>query len=306
MTLITTSELHSILGEDCCLNPLIGRVEFDGFGALNETGRSGYVTFCSAHGQKAIEDVNRSAAAIVFWHKSAVLSMTECIPHKLVVGVENPRLSFIEMYTHFVDARRPRMDARHLAYLSNESYVDDDASIGPGVIIGPKCRISAGCVIEAGAVIKSHTQLGRGCWIESGAVIGNEGFGYERKAQGQLCKFPQIGSVVIGKDVAIGANVTIDRGALSDTCIGDGSKIDDGVYIAHNVQVGRNCIIMARVTLCGSCELADQVEISPGAIVRERISIGERARIGLGAVVVKDVNRDILVAGVPARPFSNK
>jgi len=136
-------------------------------------------------------------------------------------------------------------------------------------------------------------------------VIGAEGFGFERDSRGQLHRFPHLGLVRIGDDVEVGARTCIDRGALGDTSIGPGTKIDDAVYIAHNVHIGRDCLIMAQTALCGSCVIGDRVEISPGAVVRDKVRIGDGARIGLGAVVVKDVVESTTVVGVPARPLGH-
>lgn len=110
---------------------------------------------------------------------------------------------------------------------------------------------------------------------------------------------------MIEDDVEVGARTCIDRGALGDTWVGRGTKIDDGAYIAHNVAVGTQCLIMAQALLCGSCAVGDRAEISPGAIIRDKVRVGAGARVGLGAVVVKDVPAGETVAGIPARSLLN-
>ncbi len=148
--------------------------------------------------------------------------------------------------------------------------------------------------------------VGRNVIIHAGAVIGADGFGFERNESGRWEKFPHFGCVVVEDDVEIGANVCIDRGTMGETRIGTGAKIDDLVYIAHNVEIGRDCLVMASSVLCGSCKLEERVEVSPGAVIRDKVRIGTDGRVGLGAVVVADVPAGVVVAGVPARPFQSE
>ncbi len=199
------------------------------------------------------------------------------------------------------------------------AIVDPDATIEPGAVVGREARIGAGSTIAAGAVVGFRTVVGKNCYIGSdacvihsiiedgviihgGARIGQDGFGFAMSAQGHL-KIPQIGRVLIGNDVEIGANTTIDRGALSDTVIGEGTKIDNLVQIAHNVVIGKHCIIVAQSGIAGSAELGDFVVMGAQSGVLGHVMIGTGAQIAGMGHVKDDVPPGARYAGTPARPF---
>lgn len=156
--------------------------------------------------------------------------------------------------------------------------------------------------IAPNAYIGEHVTIGPGCIIGPGAVIGWDGFGYKRHHDHWVRK-PQAHGVVIEANVHIGANTCIDRGSHRDTVIGEGTRIDNLVHIAHNVQVGKHCLIIAGAELSGSVELGDWAWVGPNACVREHLTIGDEALIGIGAVVVKDIPAGETWCGNPARPL---
>lgn len=191
--------------------------------------------------------------------------------------------------------------------------------IEPGAIVGEEARIGRGSVIAAGAVIGYRSVIGEDCYIGAGATvihalvgdrviihpgvrIGQDGFGFAMSAAGHQ-KVPQIGAVVIGNEVEIGANTTIDRGALTDTVIGDGTKIDNLVQIAHNVVIGRGCIIVAQTGLAGSAVLEDFVVMGARSGVLGHITVGRGAQIAGGGIVKNNVPPGARMGGVPAKPF---
>ena len=139
--------------------------------------------------------------------------------------------------------------------------------------------------------------------IEHGAVIGSDGYGYSRAKDGKIEPFPHIGGVHIEDDVYIGANTCIDRGSLGDTVIGKGSKIDNLVHIAHNVIIGENVMVIANSMIAGSVNVRNNSWIAPSASILNQKSIGEGSTVGIGAVVLKDVEAKTVVSGVPARPL---
>jgi UDP-3-O-[3-hydroxymyristoyl] glucosamine N-acyltransferase len=203
--------------------------------------------------------------------------------------------------------------------ISPSAVIEDGAEIEPGAIIGPEARIGSGTRIAAGAVIGYRVTIGRGCYIgpltsvmhalvgdrvilHAGVRIGQDGFGFAMSGQGHL-KVPQIGRVIIQDDVEIGANSTVDRGALKDTIIGEGTKIDNLVQIGHNVVIGRHCVIVGQVGIAGSAELGDHVVMGGQSGLVGHIKVGNGAQIAGGSHAKDDVPPGAVLAGTPARPF---
>jgi UDP-3-O-[3-hydroxymyristoyl] glucosamine N-acyltransferase len=215
---------------------------------------------------------------------------------------DNPRLAMIMAMRciHGVEGP-PGVDPS--AAVSSAAALDNDVGVGAFCTI-EQCVIRSGTRIRAGCHIQEGTFIGRAVVIDSGVVIGAQGFGFERDREGVLHRFPHVGSVVIGDNVEIGANATIDRGTMHDTVIESGVKIDNGAYIAHNVFVRRDTMIMANAVLCGSVRVGRRCWIAPGAVIRDGVSIGDDATVGLGAVVLHDVKAHQIVAGNPARPLT--
>jgi len=145
------------------------------------------------------------------------------------------------------------------------------------------------------------TKVGDKCNISSSAVIGIDGFGWERDEEGVLERFPHYGYVDIGHDVEIRGGVVIDRGSLTDTVIGDGTKIDDLVHIAHNVKIGKHCLIHSFVNIAGSVEIGDFTEILIGTAIADHIKIGKHCTIGTNSFVNKDIPDNSVAFGTPAR-----
>ncbi|KQP61275.1 UDP-3-O-(3-hydroxymyristoyl)glucosamine N-acyltransferase [Methylobacterium sp. Leaf108] len=172
--------------------------------------------------------------------------------------------------------------------------------IGPGAVIGPEVRIGRDCAVGAGATL-THALLGNRVIVHPGARIGQDGFGFAMGPGGHL-KVPQIGRVIIQDDVEIGANTTVDRGASRDTVIGEGTKIDNLVQIAHNVVIGRHCVIVSGVGISGSTTLEDYV------VLGGQVGVVGHIRIGMGAQIAgsSNVNRDVPPGsrwgGTPAKP----
>ncbi len=167
-------------------------------------------------------------------------------------------------------------------------------SIGQGVTMGRDCRIGAHASL-------SHALLGARVYIYPGARLGQEGFSFAATATGFL-SIPQLGRVIVGDDVEVGANSTIDRGSTRDTVIGAGSRLDNLVQIGHNVQLGRCCVIVAQVGIAGSTILEDFVQVGGQAAMAGHLRVGQGAQIGAQAGVISDVPARAMLLGSPAQP----
>lgn len=156
-----------------------------------------------------------------------------------------------------------------------------------------------------GVTIYDSVEIGRGCHFKHGTVIGDSGFGFQRDENGVPARRPHLGRVIIGNDVELGANNTVDRGTIDDTVIKDNVKTDNLVHIAHNCEIGENTMLAAGVTLSGGVKIGKNCFIGTGTIIKQRINIGDNVLIGIGSVVVKDIPSNEVWAGNPARKFKD-
>jgi UDP-3-O-[3-hydroxymyristoyl] glucosamine N-acyltransferase len=208
---------------------------------------------------------------------------------------------------------QPRLDfARAIAWLETHNgfvwsteppKVHPSARMGANVVLGQGVRIGAGTRIMNNVVIGEEVTIGDRCIIKSGAVIGEEGFGFERAPDGKAVRLPHLGGVEIEDDVEVGSLTTVCRGTLENTVLRCGVKIDDHVHIAHNVHIGRHSFVIADAEVSGGVVIGEEVWVAPCASIKNQIRIGDRALVGLGAVVVKDVAAGSVVFGNPAKPL---
>lgn len=209
---------------------------------------------------------------------------------------------------------------RHLgaAAISPEARLESGVSLGPGVVVGQGAAIGAGTVVGPNTVIGPGVAIGRNCQIGAnvsigfallgdrvkilaGAVIGEHGFGATAGVAG-LIDIPQLGRVILQDGVTIGACTTVDRGAYEDTVIGENTKIDNLVQIAHNVRIGRNCVLAGQAGISGSVTIGDGCQFGGRAGVADHLTIGDGARIGASGGILRDVPAGETWGGFPAQP----
>jgi len=186
------------------------------------------------------------------------------------------------------------------SYIGPKVQLGENVTIYPNVTILDECTIGKNSVIWSGAVVRERCQMGNDCIIHPNATIGADGFGFRPDPQKGLVKIPQIGNVVLGNGVEIGANSCVDRGKFSSTVLGDGCKIDNLIQIGHNSKLGRFCIMAGQSGLAGSVTLGDGVLIGGSASITDHVTIGAGSIIGGGSGVTKDVPGGKTLLGYPA------
>ena len=275
----------------------------------------------------AFFDKQRFAATASVTHAGACLTSAAFagrLPADTVaLVVRRPFHAFVAVARAlFPDALRPSSlyqgDGAAGAHVHPLARLEPGVTVDPGAVIGPRAEIGSGTVIGANAVIGPDVRVGRDCAIGAtaaithaligdrviihpGCKIGQDGFGYVMGGKGHV-KVPQLGRVIIQDDVEIGAGTTIDRGALRDTVIGEGTKIDNLVQVGHNVTIGRHCIVVAQTGIAGSSTLEDFVVLGARVGVNTQVTIGEGAQIAGVSVVHGDVPAGARWGGTPAKP----
>jgi UDP-3-O-[3-hydroxymyristoyl] glucosamine N-acyltransferase len=257
---------------------------------------------------------NTSAGAVIVQAEMANRVPAGTVPIIVASAIE----AWVQVVRLFHPAPPTRPGRHPTAFVAGGAEVDDTAEIGPfayigeGVKVGPRCRIGAHAVLETGVVVGpdcrigagstvTHTLIGAGSCLHAGVRIGQDGFGLAATSKG-LGTVPHLGRVIIGDDVEIGANCTVDRGSLRDTVIGHGCRIDSLVHIGHNVQIGRGCVLVAQVGIAGSAVLEDFVQVGGQVAIAGHVRIGSHSQIGGKSGVISDLAPGSVVLGFPAQP----
>jgi UDP-3-O-[3-hydroxymyristoyl] glucosamine N-acyltransferase len=287
-------------------------VEVAGIASIEEA-KPGDLTFLANPKYRAFLNTTSASAIIVGPDDDVSKCQKPLIKHK------NPYLAFARALELFFGSHYDfPADIHPTAILGKDVLVEEGVHIGPHVVVenGTKLRqgstILAGCFVGADSeigeksliypnvTIRENVKIGKKVIIHSGAVIGSDGFGFARDGI-RYHKIPQVGGVEIGDDVEIGANVTVDRATLGVTRIGKGTKIDNLVQIAHNVNIGENCIIAGQVGISGSTQIGDGSVIAGQVGMAGHIKIGKGVIVGAQSGVTKDVPDGTTVFGYPAR-----
>jgi UDP-3-O-[3-hydroxymyristoyl] glucosamine N-acyltransferase len=287
-----------------------GSLQLTGF-APASTARPGDLTF--AENETFFHKAEQSAASAI------LIDGPFTSIHKTLIRVANSRIAFARVLPLFFPERTfaPGLDPS--AIIASSAHIDPTAHIGPHCVIGEEVTIGPGVVLQGGNHIGNHsvigaqsrlfpnvvvydqTQIGQRVRIHAGAVIGADGFGYVFDA-GLHRKVPQVGHVIVQDDVEIGANVTVDRGALGPTLIGKGTKIDNLVQIAHNVSIGEHCLIVAQVGVAGSTKIGHYTTLAGQVGIAGHLKIGNKVTIAAQSGVMHDVPDGGKWLGAPAQP----
>jgi len=275
-----------------------------------------HITFIGSKKYSDLWETSAASAAIV--NEGLILEPGE---NRALIKVKNADLSMAKLLELFAPespsfevAIHPTAVVHKSAKIGKNckiganSYVGKDVILGDGTILYPnvtvmdKTTIGKNTIIWPGAVIRERCEIGNNCIFHNNVSIGADGFGYRPSDDGRgLVKIPQIGTVIIGDDVEIGANSCVDRGKFSATIVGDGCKIDNQVQIAHNCIMGRSCIMAGHSGLAGSVTLGDGVIIGGSASIKDHTTIHSGAVVGAGSGVLADIPAGKTVLGYPAQ-----
>lgn len=254
-----------------------------------------------------VNPAKENKQAIAQGSKARVLLVDDTIfpiEGKVLIRVNTPKTALAEIGNYFF-VEKPEPGIHPTAIIHPEAKIGKEVTIGAYCVIG-KATIGDYCVIDSNVRIYDSVVMGHHCEIKAGAVLGGAGFGYERDENGNKFRFPQIGSLIMGDYVEVGANTCIDRGALSDTIIGDYAKINNLCHIAHNNIIGKNVSITGCVNVSGGNVIDDDVWIAPNSSLRGYIHLGKGCTLGMGAVATKDIPAGETWVGNPAHKLEKK
>lgn len=304
---MTTGQIAKQLNGEVLGDPAL---TITGFSPANAA-RAGDLTF--AENEMYFKSAEESAASAILVDKDFPKGK------KTLIKVPNARIAFAKVLPLFFPEQKFLAGVHPTAVVAKSARVDPSAHIGPCCVIGENVKIGAGAILQGGnhvganstigdgshlcpnVVLYQNTQLGQRVRIHAGSVIGADGFGYVLDGAMHR-KVPQIGSVIIGDDVEIGANVTIDRGALGPTTIGKGTKIDNLVQIAHNVQIGEHCLIVAQVGIAGSTKIGNYTTLAGQVGLAGHLKIGSKVVIAAQSGVMNNIGDGEKWFGTPAQP----
>jgi UDP-3-O-[3-hydroxymyristoyl] glucosamine N-acyltransferase len=272
------------------------------------------LAFCEGRRHVAALRESRAGAVLVAADAASAVP-AGCI----ALVVDAPQLAYARVAGLFHPRPAAVPGIHPTAVIAADATIGEGCEIGPFVVVGAGAEIGPGCILHAHAVVGPNCVLGAGSILRAhasllhciagdrvvlheGARVGNEGFGFVTTKAGEHVTVPQVGRVLLGDGVEIGANACVDRGAGGDTVLGPGTRLDNLVQVGHNVKTGRGCVIVAQVGIAGSSELGNFVVIAAQAGITGHITLGDGARVGAQAGVMNHVPAGIDVVGSPAWP----
>ena len=288
----------------------------EGIGALDEAGAS-ELSFLGNEKYRAQYLATDAGAVIV------PRGVSEGPETSALIAADNPSFAFGLAVKHFVAATarvftpgiHPRASVDESAKLDPAKVrihagavvmagaeIGDGSEIGPNTVVGEQVKVGRDCLFYANVTVRERCLIGDRVILQPGAVIGSDGYGYE-VVEGRHVKVDQVGIVEVQSDVEIGANTTIDRARFGRTVIGQGTKIDNLVQIAHNVQIGKHCLVVSQAGIAGSSHIGDQVVVAAQAGVGGHVTIGTKAVLAGRAGATADLEGGQTYSGMPARPF---
>jgi len=304
---LTTAEIAKVLAGEVLGD---ANATLTGFAQIDKA-KAGDLTFAENAEYFAAAEASAATAIIVGRDFSS--------DKKILIRVANPRVAFARALAVFFPEPKFAPGIHPSAVIAASAQVDPTAHVGPHCTIGERVKIGANAVLQSGnfigedssvgdgtnlfpnATVYARTQIGKRVRLHAGAVIGSDGFGYVFDASFHR-KVPQIGNVVIGDDVEIGANSSVDRGALGATVIGKGTKIDNLVQVGHNVEIGEHCILCAQVGISGSTKIGSYTVLAGQVGLAGHLKIGNKVTIGSKSGVMHDIPDGEQWLGIPAQP----
>lgn len=259
-----------------------------------------FVTEKFMHKSDALLECNH---CLVFWPYNMKVPDDIKAEHAIVLG-EDPRAEYCKFYKKNKITNIPKKEKVALvdgAYIAKNVKIGDDVQIMPGAYIGGDVLIGNHVYIGSGVKITGEVSIGNHVIIRENTVIGADGLSTNRDEEGKSIAMPQFGGVIIEDNVEIGALAVIARGAIDDTVLHKGCKIDNSCFVSHNVQIGSNTLVVGETIFFGSSSTGERAFVSGNVAIREGIHVGKEAVIGMGSVVVKPVADGAVVKGNPAR-----
>jgi UDP-3-O-[3-hydroxymyristoyl] glucosamine N-acyltransferase len=263
------------------------------------------LSFCYYEGEKGRSLISNSIAGVILCKKNMEGAVHPKPGKQQLFFLDNPRLVLVQLMSMIYNKKK-MVGISERAVVAESAAIGSDCYIGDFAVIGDNCTIGNNTIIYDRVSLVQNCSVGNDCVIQPGVTMGADGFAFERLEKGGLLRFPHIKGVKIGNNVEVCANTNIHRGSLSDTVIGDGSKIDAMVQIAHNVIIGKNCEITTGTIIGGSTKIGNTTWTGLNSTLKDNIKIGNNVLIAAGAVVIRDVEDQDIVAGVPAKSIKDK